>query len=180
MAPAAAPGPAASLWPAQRLPKQLLGQQSPAPPCHQGVKTPHWDMESVPKSLLNSKVEHLRCSSTCRDRNASGAKLRVQGSPLSPNQCWPPSPTQCWQYHQPILATITHLTHWHPWRAIPLSVLATITYPTWDTILCSVLAAVTHPILANITHPVPQPPTFPMYPMGSPACVPSRPNQGNV
>lgn len=90
VAPAPAPGPATGLRPARHLPKQLLGQQSPAPPCHQGVETPHWDTGSAPKFLLDSKVEHLRCSSACRDGNASGAKPRAQGWPLSPNQCWPP------------------------------------------------------------------------------------------
>lgn len=116
MAPAPAPGPATGLGPAWHLPKQLLGQQSPALLCHQGVETPHWDTGSVPKSLLNSKVENLGCSSTCQDGNASGAKLKAQGWPVSPNQCWPPSFTQCWPpSSHPVLATAPHpLLATHP------------------------------------------------------------------
>lgn len=116
MAPAPAPGPATGLGPAWHLPKQLLGQQSPALLCHQGVETPHWDTGSVPKSLLNSKVENLGCSSTCQDGNASGAKPKAQGWPVSPNQCWPPSFTQCWPpSSHPVLATAPHpLLATHP------------------------------------------------------------------
>lgn len=67
------------------LAQAAAGPGKPCPTLPPGVKTPHWDMGSVPKSLLNSKVEHLRCSSTCRDGNVPGAKLRAQGWPLSPS-----------------------------------------------------------------------------------------------
>lgn len=103
MAPAPAPGQAAGPWPAMHLPKQLLGQQSPAPPCHQGVETDtslgHKASSQIPPELQGGApgmLQHLP-GWECIGSKAKGPRLASVTQPVLATT--PHS----------LLATITHL-----------------------------------------------------------------------